>query len=108
MRKSIIRQVLTTSLLLGAAAPYLLGQACPDPAKVTSGLRGPITTIRYLADDALEGRLAGSPGERCAGDFLAARYRKLGLKPFGDSGSFFQNFNLASVEPHSPSGSGRN
>jgi len=109
MRKSIIRQVLTASLLLHAAPPYLHAQACPDAARLTAGMKGPIATVRYLADDALEGRLAGSPAERCAGDFIAQRFKTLGLKAAGDGGSYFQSFALASVvNPHAPSGSGRN
>ena len=108
MRKSIIRHVLTASLLLGAPAPYLFGQACPDAMKVTAGLEGPIVTVRYLADDALTGRLAGSEGERCAGDFIAARFKQIGLTPNGDDGTYFQSFNLASVAAHSPAGTGRN
>lgn len=109
MRKSIIRQVLTVALLIGAAPPYLMGQACPDAAKVTAGFKGPIAAVRYLADDALEGRLAGSPGERCAGDYLADRFAQLGLQPAGEAGTYFQSFSVASAaNPHAPSGTGRN
>ena len=109
MRKSIIRQVLTASLLLSAAPPYLHAQACPDAAKITAGMKGPIATVRFLADDALEGRLAGSPAERCAGDFIAKRFQKLGLKPAGENKTYFQSFALASVvNPHAPTGTGRN
>src|SRR5688572_28109796 len=109
MRKSIIRQVLTASLVLTAAPASLLGQACPDATKLTSGLKGPIATVRYLADDALAGRVAGSPGERCAEEYISARFARLGLKPAGDKGTFFQSFNLASaINPHAPTGTGRN
>lgn len=109
MRKLIIRQVLTALVLLSAAPPYVFGQACPDPVKVIGSLEGPLATVRYLADDALEGRLAGSPGERCAGDFIASGFKKLGLKPAGEGGSYFQSFDVASrANPHAPSGTGRN
>lgn len=84
-------------------------QTCPDAAKLTTGMTGPIATVRYLADDALSGRVGGSPGERCAGEFIAATFAKLGLAPAGDSATFFQSFDLAStVNPHAPKGSGRN
>jgi hypothetical protein len=91
-------------------APALAqAQSCPDPARLTKGMSGPIATVRYLADDSLGGRLAGSPGERCAGEYIAAQFRKLGLEPAGDSGTYFQSFDLASVaNPHAPKGSGRN
>ena len=32
--------------------------------------------VRYLADDALGGRMSGSAGERCAGEFIAAKVRR--------------------------------
>jgi hypothetical protein len=79
---------------------------CPA---IPSGRLTPIEVVRYLADDGLEGRLAGSPGERCAGDFIAARFRGAGLEPAGDSGTFFQSLRLASaLNPHAPAGIGRN
>ena len=82
---------------------------CPNPATLTAGQRGPLAHVRYLADDALEGRLAGSAGERCAGDYIAGEFSRLGLLPAGDSGTFFQAVPLASaVNPHAPSGVGRN
>ena len=84
-------------------------QTCPDPASLTRGLSLPMSAVRYLADDALNGRLAGSDGERCAGDFIAREFTRIGLKPGGDNGTFFQSLDLASVlNPHAPGGTGRN
>lgn len=48
--------------------------------------------VRYLADDGLEGRAVGSAGARCAADYVAERFRALGLQPAGPEGSFFQPF----------------
>jgi hypothetical protein len=94
-------------VLLGALP--LQGQACPDPALLTRGVDGVLATVRYLADDALEGRLAGSAGERCAGDYIAARLQSLGLTGGGPAGSFFQEVPLAStIYPDAVGGSGRN
>ena len=39
-----------------------------------------MAAVRYLADDALKGRLAGSDGERCAGDYIAREFARLGLE----------------------------
>ena len=39
------------------------------------------TYVQTLASERLEGRLAGSPGERLAGDFLAGELRKIGARP---------------------------
>ena len=60
------------------AAP-LAAQACPDAAAITRGVAAPLAYVRYLADDALQGRMAGTPSERCAGDYIAAQFRRLGL-----------------------------
>ena len=48
--------------------------------------------VGYLASDALEGRMTGTRGSQLAADFIAGALRQAGLQPFGDSGSFFQNF----------------
>ena len=46
--------------------------------------------VRYLADDLLEGRAVATRGERCAGDYIAARFRALGLRPAGGADGYFQ------------------
>ena len=58
-------------------------QACPDAAMLTRDLTLPLSAVRFLADDALKGRQAGSEGERCAGDYVAAEFKRLGLRPAG-------------------------
>jgi hypothetical protein len=40
--------------------------------------------VRVLASDAMEGRRSGSQGHRLAAQFVAAEFRKAGLKPGGD------------------------
>jgi len=52
----------------------------------------PLSHVRYLADDALEGREAGTRGARCAADYIAGYLRSLGLEGAGPDGSFFQAF----------------
>ena len=97
--------IILTAIPLSAQG--LAAQSCPLPASVTAGLAEPLATVRYLADDALEGRLAGSAGERCAGDYIAARLEALGLRGAGAGGSFFQDVPVAggggnphAVDPH--------
>jgi hypothetical protein len=95
--------------ILMLAPTALLAQTCPDPAALTSGQSLPLSAVRYLADDALKGRLAGSAGERCAGDFIAREFARMKLTPGGEKGTFFQSLDLASVlNPHAPGGTGRN
>lgn len=84
-------------------------QTCPEPASLTSDRSLPMSAVRYLADDALAGRLAGSDGERCAGDYIAREFARIGLVPGGENGTFFQSLPLASaINPHAPGGTGRN
>lgn len=60
--------LLTTTVLLKA-----------QNDKQTQRLR---TDISYLADDALEGRLAGSKGEKMAAAYILSEFKKAGLKPY--------------------------
>jgi Tol biopolymer transport system component len=48
--------------------------------------------VSYLASDLLEGRLTGTKGAQLASDYVAAQLKEAGLKPLGDNGTFFQNF----------------
>jgi aminopeptidase YwaD len=84
--------VTAAALALLSAVPVGAQSHCPDPALVAAGLSGPIRDVRYLADDALQGREVGSPGARCAAQYVAARLEAMGLEPGGDDGTFFQVF----------------
>lgn len=48
----------------------------------------------FLAADALGGRDSGSPEGRIVANYIAADFMRLGLKPAGDNGTYFQNFDL--------------
>jgi hypothetical protein len=54
--------------------------------------------MRFLADDLLEGRRAGTRGHRLAAQFVAAQFESMGLAPAGDSGTFFQDVPLQSAQ----------
>jgi len=69
-------------------------QSCPAPGTLTAGFEGAMAHVRYLADDQLEGRAVGTPGEHCAGDYIAAQFAALGLEPAGSQGSYFQTFTI--------------
>ncbi len=59
-----------------------------------------LADITYLADDKLEGRTFGSKGEMKAGDYIAKRYKQLGLKPMGENGTWFQELTVKNPNPH--------
>lgn len=50
--------------------------------------------ITYLADDKLEGRRAGTAGEKMAREYIAGQFENAGLKPKGDNGSWYQPFDI--------------
>ncbi len=48
--------------------------------------------IRYLASEALQGRLTGTEGEHLATEYVARRFKDYGLEPAGTDGTYFQPF----------------
>ena len=60
-----------------------------DHATVTN-LQGHIS---YLANDKLEGRRAGTNGEKLAGEYISQKFQEVGLQPKGSEG-FFQPFEI--------------
>ena len=57
-----------------------------------------LTDIRFLADDALEGRGLGTAGLDAAADYIAERFREVGLQPGGEDG-YFQPVQIDSTAP---------
>lgn len=52
--------------------------------------------VMYLASDELEGRRSGTKGNELAANYIAEEFKSYGLKPLGDNGTYFQNFNFVS------------
>ncbi|HEX3130994.1 MAG TPA: M28 family peptidase [Thermoanaerobaculia bacterium] len=48
--------------------------------------------IRWLADDAREGRGIGTKGLEESSRYLESRFKEIGIEPAGDGGSYFQRF----------------
>lgn len=48
------------------------------------------TRLYGFADDSMMGRRIGEPGNYKGTEYIAREFKRLGLKPAGDSGSFFQ------------------
>ena len=91
--KNIIRLTLTlTSLFIFVG--------CTDfttDKEVLAGLKADVT---FLADDALEGRAIGTPGEEKAAKYIADAFEAIGLSPKGTEG-YFQPFTVKkSTSPH--------
>ena len=87
--------LLLPGLSLGSST--LLAQStasCPNPTLIIGELEGAMAHLRYLADDALKGRDTGTPGARCAADYLAAFFQEMGVQGAGADGSYFQSFEV--------------
>jgi hypothetical protein len=57
--------------------------------------------VSYLASDKLKGRGTGTEEERKAADYLAKQFKKIGLAPKGDNGSYLHHFTFKKPsDPH--------
>ena len=50
--------------------------------------------VSFLASDDLKGRGNGTPELQRASEYIASQFRSLGLKPAGDKGTYFENFQI--------------
>ena len=56
--------------------------------------------VVFLADDKLEGRGTGTEGEKIAAEYIAKRFKEIGLEPKGTNG-YFQDFTFTpKTHPH--------
>lgn len=71
--------------------------SCEQSADPLSSLKA---DLEFLASDSLEGREVGTKGEKVAADYIAGRFKEIGLAPLGDD-DFFQNFYFKTADnPH--------
>jgi len=66
----------------------------PSTQALNEGAQRIQADVAYLAADAREGRATGSVGFDQAADYVATRFKNLGLEPAGDNGTFFQRVPL--------------
>ena len=59
--------------------------------------------VGYLASDELKGRRAGDPGETLAANFIASKFKEVGLVPKGDNADYFQYFTINDGKVIAPS-----
>ena len=91
---------LALGFLVGAAPAA--AQVPPVPVSVES-LRASLFAV---ADDSMGGRATGSIGNFKAAEWVAAAFRRYGLEPDGENGSFFQTLPIVSTRRDAPSGPG--
>ncbi|MDH3351017.1 MAG: M28 family metallopeptidase [Gammaproteobacteria bacterium] len=87
------KHICTTFLFLALSA---CGAGQPPPVTDRDGALDAVTAqkleahVAYLADDALEGRMAGEPGYNEAAQYVADRFAGFSLEPAGEDGWFQQ------------------
>src|SRR5204863_2470006 len=96
-----------TMLLVTLEAPLWGQRPAPAPPSLPPVSGAAMDAhIRYLADDLLEGRAAGTRGGRLAARYIAAQFATLGLEPAGPDSSYFQPVALLGFDVSSLSGVG--
>ena len=92
------------TLLLTALGVACAGASQRSPEAPTVGA---ITTadlehrLRIIADDSMMGRESGSEGDFKTAEYIASEFRRLGLEPAGENGTYFQTvpFWTMAVDP---------
>ena len=95
-RAAVALVSIVTSLTAQQNCP--LGKPVPMPLKYVGGQTVAaitpcdlMTRLYGYADDSTQGREVGTPSHLKATAYIEREVRRLGLKPAGDSGTFFQN-----------------
>jgi len=86
----IIYRIATTACAIALAACSSEPNVEIDEALDAINQENLKATTSYLADDARNGRRAGSPGHEDAARYVAERFEEIGLQPGGDDGWFQQ------------------
>jgi aminopeptidase YwaD len=90
--KSLMNRIRTIFLFLS-----ILLSATAFSQKLSKSDKAVITNLRshifYLADDKLEGRRAGTQGEKLAGEYISTQFRNIGIIPKGTDG-YYQAFEI--------------
>src|SRR6185503_11017356 len=79
-------------LLMGLVATQARAQETIRP----EALR---TRLFALAHDSMMGRQPGTPGNTKASEYVAAEFRRMGLTPMGENGTFFQTLPFIRMAP---------
>ncbi|MBV9885517.1 MAG: M20/M25/M40 family metallo-hydrolase, partial [Acidobacteria bacterium] len=91
---------LTAALLISIPLPTI---AAPDDDPAADKAMSTISPdairadMRFLADDALEGRGTATRGHEIAAKYMASRFEGMGLQPAGDNNTYFQSVPVRSL-----------
>ena len=78
-------------LTVGIAAQ----QRAPEIESITA--RDMKADLTFLASDSMGGRLTDTPQNGMAAEWIKSRFERMGLKPIGDNGTYYQTYTLATA-----------
>jgi hypothetical protein len=99
VRRALVALLLVSTLAAAPAPARQAASAARPAAALTDAerelaARVKVETIREVTTELsapqMQGRGTGQPGGELAAQFLAERFKRLGLKPLGEKGSYFQ------------------
>lgn len=90
-----MRRMVTIALILMSVAAAAQQQRAPEIESITQ--RDMKADLTFLASDRMAGRLTDTPQNAMAAEWIASRFERLGLKPVGDDGTYYQKFTLATA-----------
>jgi hypothetical protein len=91
--------VVSATLLIVSPLPTIASSDDPaaDQAMSTISADAIRADMRFLADDALEGRGTATRGHELAAKYMATRFEGMGLQPAGDNNTYFQSVPVRSL-----------
>jgi Zn-dependent M28 family amino/carboxypeptidase len=90
----VTKKLTLALILIVLAAPAWAEDAVGTPELSADRIKA---AVAYLASDRLEGRGPGTRGEFLATEYLANEFKKAGLKPIGERGTFLQRVPLLKI-----------
>src|SRR6476660_7416922 len=102
-RLTLIVLIIVASFVVAVAAQNTSHAGAPAASTAQQAAMNSIdaekirATVKYLSDDALEGRGTGQKGGDKAADWIAAQFKSYGLAPAGEHGTYFQKINFFGV-----------
>jgi hypothetical protein len=96
-----MKNAILVFLLSGAMVAQAAGNPAGDAAAAANNIQ--LEDIRarmfFLSNREMAGRLIGTPEHAIAANYIESEFMRLGLKPGGDDGTYFQSFDLESAWP---------
>jgi Zn-dependent M28 family amino/carboxypeptidase len=102
MTRTTARATALFFALLTLASASLPAQSTAAPeTRVVRSLRAETlwSSLRFLADDLLEGRGTGTRGAELAALYIASQFELMGLEPAGEGGTWFHQVPIVTLNP---------